>query len=119
MAVFTHNLKPLYRGDSREYTLVFTDKDDEPIPITDWKVYFTVKLSYMDTDGRAVIRKDITVHTDPVNGKTKITLLPIDTRNIKPEEYWYDIQVKRGTDDILTVMSGRLEIITDITRRED
>ena len=78
-----------------------------------------VKLSYIDNDIEAAIRKNITVHDDPINGKTKIILLPSDTDNIKPDNYWYDIQIKRSEDNILTVIRGRIEIITDITRRGD
>ncbi|MBA7563958.1 hypothetical protein ES708_05620 [subsurface metagenome] len=119
MPISEHDLEILYRGDSREYNLTFTNSNGNAIDITDWKVYFTIKLSYMDGDSRAVIKKDITVHDDPINGKTKIILLPSDTENIKPDNYWYDIQIKRGEDNILTVIRGRIKIITDITRRVD
>jgi len=119
MPITEHDLEPLYRRDSREYNLTFTKSNGEPIPITDWKIYFTIKLSYIDADSKAVIRKDINTHDDPINGKTKIILLPDDTKDIKPDEYWYDIQIKRGEDNILTVIWGRIKIITDITRRVD
>lgn len=119
MPIITHDLETLYRGDSREYNLTFTDSKGEAIPITDWKIYFTVKLSYLDGDSKAVIKKDITIHDDPINGKTKIILLPNDTDSIRPDKYWYDIQVKRSEDNILTLLRGRIEIRTDITRRMD
>lgn len=119
MSDIIHNLKPLYRGDSREYTLSFTDKNGEPIPITGWKIYFTVKLNYWDSDDKAVIKKEITEHDDPINGKTRIILSPADTENIKYSEYYYDIQIKRATENILTVLAGRIKIMTDITQRRD
>jgi hypothetical protein len=119
MPIPEHDLKPLYRGDSREYNLTFTNSNGGAINITDWKVYFTMKLSYIDGDSKAVIKKDINTHDDPTNGKTKIILLPDDTKDIKPDKYWYDVQIKRGEDNILTIIRGRIEIITDITRRVD
>lgn len=119
MPISEHDLEPLYRGDSREYNLTFTNVNGDAINITDWKIYFTVKLSYIDGDSKAVIKKDITVHDESINGKTKIILLPDDTKDVKPDKYWYDIQVKRGEDNILTVIRGRIKIITDITRRGD
>lgn len=117
--VTKHNLEPIYRGDSREYKLTFTDSKGAAIPITGWKVYFTVKDNRRDSDDLAVIKKDITVHDDPENGKTKIIISPSDTNDLQPGIYYYDIQVKRGIENILTVLAGRLKIITDITRRTD
>jgi len=118
MTVSTHNLKTLYRGDSREYNLTFTNNEGGAIPITSWKVYFTVKLSYMDDDSKAVIKKDITDHDDPENGKTIIKLLPNDT-NIAPGNYYYDIKIKRAENDIRIILIGRVVVEQAITRRID
>ena len=119
MSDIKHDLKPLYRGDSREYNLIFTDSKGEAIPITGWKIYFTVKLNYWDNDDKAVIRKEIIEHDDPINGKTRIILSPADTENIEYSEYYYDVQIKRATENILTVLIGRIKIMTDITQRRD
>lgn len=118
MAIALHNLQPIYRGDTKDYELNFTKGDGSPLPVTDWKIYFTVKLDYNDNDDKAAISKDITVHSDPENGKTVIALLHEDT-DIEPANYWYDVQVKRPDDSILTLLRGRIEITLDITRRVD
>lgn len=110
------NLNPIFRGDSREYNLAFTDALDAVINISTWTIYFTVKKNYGDADAAALISKDITVHYDGANGKTKITLLPADT-DIPPKNYFYDIQAKKAVDDITTVLAGRVEIRSDVTRR--
>lgn len=117
MASSTHNLNALYRGKSKEYNLTFT-KNGVPEIITDWKVYFTVKLSYEDADSEAAIKKDITEHDDPTNGKTIIKLSPSET-DVKPANYYYDIQIKRAEDDIRIMLIGRVEIRQAITRRTD
>lgn len=119
MALDMNNLETIYRGDSREYNLTFTNSDNIAIDITSWKIYFTIKLSYRNGDDKAALKKDITVHDDPTNGKTKIVILPADTENIEPGNYWYDIQVRRDGESILTIAWGRIEIRVDITRRRD
>lgn len=112
------NLNPIFRGDSREYLLTFTKDDGSAIDIGEWKVYFTVKKNYRDDDTEAIIKKDISDHYDPGNGKTKITLSPEDTE-VVPGNYYYDIQVRRVADplNIITVLSGRVEVKSDVTRR--
>lgn len=112
-------LSPLFRGDSREYALSFTDKDSAVIDITGWKVYFTLKKNQLKDDDSAVIKKDITVHEAPLEGKTKIVLAPLDTDNLKPGDYVYDIQIKKPSGDVITVAKGSMKIEADVTRRTD
>lgn len=112
-------LKPLYRGDSREYTLSFTDSEGAGIPITGWKIYFTLKKYAWKSDGDADVKKDILVHSNPLEGETKITLEARDTENLTAGIYVFDIQIKRADGTVLTVLKGKLEIILDITRRTD
>ena len=76
-------------------------------------------LRYSDSDDVAAVKKDSTSHTDPENGKTKISLGNGDTGGLIAGNYFYDVQVKKDNGDILTVMSGMIEILTDITRRVD
>lgn len=113
------NLNPLYRGDTREYALTFTDSNGDPINIDGWTIYFTLKKNERDTDDEAALKKDTTEH-EPEVGKTKFTLTPSNTNDLKPAKYFYDIQVKKKDGDkdvIVTVVKGNLEILTDITRR--
>lgn len=112
-------LSPLYRGDSREYALTFTDKEGVAIDITGWKVYFTLKKNPLINDDGALIQKDITSHEAPTEGKTKIVLAPSDTDKLKPGDYVYDIQIKKPSGDVITVVKGSLKIEADVTRRSD
>ena len=112
-------LNPLYRGDSREYTLSFTNNDGTKIDITEWKIYFTLKKYAWKADENADVKKDILVHSNPLEGETKITLEARDTENLVAGIYSFDIQIKRADGTILTVLKGKLEIILDITRRID
>lgn len=109
------NLTPLFRGDSRDYSLTFTDDEGDPIPITGWKVYFTLKKN--EWDSKTVVKKDVTEHEDAEGGNTVISLAPADTNDLEPGDYFYDFQVKKPGGDILTVAKGKLKILADITRR--
>lgn len=106
------------RGDDVSFPVTFTDSNGLPLNITGWKIYFTVKLSYDDnaTDSSASIAKDITVHTDPLNGKSSVDLSNLDT-NISPGKYIYDIQVKDAQAKIITAVKGTFEVLPDVTRR--
>lgn len=112
-------LNPLYRGDSWEYTLSFTNNDGSKINITGWKIYFTLKKYVWKSDEDADLKEDITEHSNPLEGKTKITLTTEDTKNLGIGVYNFDVQVKRADETILTVLKGTLEILLDITRRTD
>ena len=108
----------IIRGDDKYYDINFKDKDQNAIDITGWKLYFTVKKNLGDSDEEAVIKKDITTHTDPSNGKTRLHLTNADTE-INGGDYYYDIQVKRTSDDVFTVMIGKISIVHDRTRRKE
>lgn len=112
-------LNPLYRGDSREYTLSFTKSDGSKIDITEWKIYFTLKKYAYQSDEDADLKKDVTEHSNPTDGETKITLTAGDTENLEIVVYNFDIQIKKDDGTILTVLKGTLKIMLDITRRTD
>lgn len=112
-------LNPLYRGDSREYTISFTKGDGSKIDITGWKVYFTLKKYAYKSDEDADLKKDVTEHSNPSEGETKIILMAGDTENLGIGIYHFDIQIKKNDGTILTVLKGTLEVMLDITRRTD
>lgn len=112
-------LSPLFRGDSREYSLVFTDSAGTAIDISGWKVYFTLKKNALKNDDNAPLKKDVTDHEAPTEGKTKIVLAPSDTNTLQPGDYVFDIQVKKPNGDVITVVKGELKLEADVTRRTD
>lgn len=89
-----------------KYTLVqkrFTDKvwnisvkdsSGTPINITGSTIYVTVKNSFDDDadDSTAIIKKEITSHTNPSSGETSFTLTKTDT-SIDAKDYVLDIKV--------------------------
>lgn len=65
--------------------------------ITGATVYFTVKSKKNDVDGDAVLLKEITTHSDPVNGITELVLTVDDTKDIPEGGYQAEISYKNGT----------------------
>jgi len=106
----------IIRGDTTTYTVTLTDSAGDPIDITGYTFFMTVKKSKDDKDDDAIITEDVTSHSDPTNGVTVITLSSTDT-NVAPGIYYYDIQYKDTSDNIKTVLYGVFEVLVDYTRR--
>lgn len=114
----------IYRGDTHVRELTFTTENNEPYDLTGCTVYFTVRpraqlqgLTETINDNAATIHKAITSHSDPTGGKTTLELSKVDT-NIDAGSYYYDIQIKTATDDIVTVTRDTFRIYNDVTRSE-
>lgn len=104
------------RGDDFIKTFEFKHSDETPVDITGWTLYFTVKQNETDDDDSAKIKKDVTVHIDPVNGKTKVQASASETNELDGK-YYYDIQIKKPDASISTILKGLITFAKDITRR--
>lgn len=111
-----NKLNDIYRGDDKVYTVTVKDENQDPIDITGWTIYFTLKKSLTDSDDDALIKKDVTSHIDAVNGLSEIILLNTDT-DITPGKYYYDIQIKDTLNHITTLIRQTLVIRSEATRR--
>ena len=108
----------IMKKTTKIYEIKFKDKDTgAKEDITDWTLYFTVKLNMLDTDVNAKINKDITIHEDAVNGKTVIELSTSDT-DLDAGIYYYDIKYKDDEDNVGILFSGRITIVESVTQRE-
>ena len=105
------------RGDTKIYALHFRDGAGVDIDITGWMIFFTVKKKLEDIDDDAKIRKNIIDHTDPVHGKTEISLSSADTELLG--EHFYDIQVKTTAGAIITIAASSITFSPDVSRRID
>lgn len=112
-------LNPLFIGKDRQYDLTFTDSEGVVVPITGWTIYFTLKKYAWKEDEEADIKKNITIHTNPLAGETKIVLEPSDTEDLRTGIYNFDIQTKKANGTIITLLYGILELKMPITRRAD
>lgn len=117
-------LKPnifLKRGDTDSITATFTGED-----LTGATVFFTAKptISNVDDDTDAVMSVTVTDFSpegnDPENG---IVVIPLTSTTTDVDvvgtytDYYYDIQVKLASGNILSIPVAKLRISQDISRR--
>jgi len=109
----------LVRGNTRNYCLRFKDKSGNYYALEDWKTYFTVKTNLDLPDSEAAIQKIITDYTHSTSGGydlMTIALNAVDTANLTAGIYDFDIKVVTAANENFTLMSGKFEILPDVTR---
>jgi len=84
--------------------------------ITGWTVFLTLKKNIDDLDAAAVITKDITSHDDAAAGDTTVAMTAAETSNLLGT-YYYDIQYKDASANVVTLIDGTIQFDKDITRR--
>lgn len=123
--------RTVIRGDSDRFRVTFTKNKTvngidtfEPIDITGWTVYFTVRPEVPSTDVRtdndALIHKE-GVLVDSTNGVAVIYVTAEETTKLDPGTYYYDIQYVRPLDEfghhqVRSIRKAKYNIIGDITR---
>lgn len=105
----------IFRGDTHTIPLKFT-QDGANVNITDWIIFFTIKKNADNTDENADLKKDITTHANPTQGETEILLTSSETEKLCGT-YDFDIQYKDESDNIKTVIKGKIAFDKDVTRR--
>jgi hypothetical protein len=111
-------IKDVKRGDTRNIDVTFYQSDGvTPYDITGGTVFFTVNSSSAPADDlAAAISKNVTSHTEPTSGRSRIALTPSDT-NITPGTYYYDVQLKDANGNILSSKQDKFVVLADVTRR--
>lgn len=107
----------LYKGDDLPLSLNMTLNFDTVLDITGYKFYFTLKDSKADPDNEALISLEWTTHSAPTQGKTEFVIPSSSTVNLKPGQYYWDIQFKTPSGSVRTVVDGIAELIEQVTRR--
>jgi hypothetical protein len=108
------NLKlSIVQKDTKVYTFHLT-RNNVPVNISGWYLYFTVKTDFNDSDTSAKIKKDILfpTNTDSQNGIGYLELTSAET-DIDLGEYYYDFKFI-ATDYRETFISGKLIIMPSI-----
>lgn len=110
------DLDDIIEGDDKSFNLTIRDAQGNPLDITGWTVFVTVKEDTSETDANALISKDITSHDDPSAGKTSFTFTSSETDGITGTKE-YDVQTKDTANDISTVLRGEVTFSSDVTNR--
>ena len=114
MGKFTIN-----RGTTFTISIVYK-KNGVAASLVGATVRFTVKTVEFDsstTDATAVIVKNVTSHTDAVNGLSTIEIDPVDTATLEPGKYNYDIKVAESGGAIYKIDEGVVTLDGSPTNR--
>jgi hypothetical protein len=87
------------------------------VDITGALIFFTVKNKTSDTDITAVLKKDISILTDPTNGEAIIELTASETATLIGN-YLYSIKIKLTTGKIYSVAEGTVCFQKELSTRE-
>lgn len=110
-------IKNVIRGDTRQINIT-VKASGKPVDITGWEAFLTVNSNSDPlTDTGAVIEKQTTSHSNPTQGETGFTLANSDTQNLAPGTYFYDIQFKDPSGNVVSTPQAQFIVVADITRR--
>lgn len=107
------------RGDAYKLKLTITD-GETPVDLSGCLVFYTLKAEVDNDleDSAAIIRKDVSEHSDPENGMTEIMIDGADTDGLVPgEKYVHDVQIVSAAGKPWTPLYGKVKCAPDVTRR--
>ena len=112
-------------GDNELFECEITDEDDNPVPLTSTKIWFTVRKSYSDEDFLIQKKNSLAggsdsevLVTDEPNGLCEIYFLPADTKELVADTYVYDVQISNIGYGIKTVIKNRIFLKSEVTKVE-
>ena len=109
----------IIRGNTWQRTLTFTDANGDAIDITGWTLFLTLKTTAQmsnTTDTGAALQKNFTTFSDPTNGVAIINITAAESALLL-SKYKYDIQYKKDSGEIGTVVNGDMTFNKDVTIR--
>ena len=110
-------LDAIPKGNTRSYKLTLA-RNGLPVDITGWSIFFTMKVAYDDGDDKAIVKKKVTVHSDPTNGISILTLIPTDTETAAIRKYYYDFKALTNNNEEFTLQKGTINVDYSVTRRD-
>lgn len=113
-------IKNYIRGDSRLVSVSILQSDGvTPFNLTGCEVFFTVNANSdntSDNDTSAVIALKTSSFTNPASGVATIQISNVNTQDITPGTYYYDVQLKDANGNITSLAQNQFIIIPDVTR---
>lgn len=106
-----------YQNNDVNIDITVTDDSGDVVDITGGIFMFTMKGNLSDADADAVISKDVTSHTDPQSGLSRISLSKSDT-DVAAKEYDYDITFVDSGGNKTTYVAGKCLVKQIVTKRD-
>ena len=107
------DLDPLVRGD----TVLISETVEGAPDLSNKYLTITFKLDPSLPDSEAHLQKTVQLTSLAASsGIANITLLPTDTYDLLPVNYYFDMQVAGSATDVVTIRTGRVRVIADVTR---
>ena len=116
----TINKITIQKNNPYNAQIAITDSKGAAFPLTGLTVMFTAKRKTDLTadDLSAVIKKDITVHSDPTHGITTLSLTTSDT-NVDLGNYKGDLRLYDSGNVQINSVSFVVEVVDIVTKRND
>lgn len=112
-------INDFYRGDTKKYKFKLRDKETQaPISVDGATLTATLKKTQSLPDSEAALQVHaIGVEADPLNptGEISIVFTHADTE-IDAITYFYDFQLVSSSNEVTTVLSGKVAVLKDTTR---
>jgi hypothetical protein len=104
----------LFRGDTQTLKISVTDSG-QIFDLTGYNAKFTMRIN--ENSPTVSIEKSITTIENPELGIIQIDLTESDTKNLAPNKYVFDVEIRNAdSSKVYTVIKSTIEIIADITR---
>jgi len=109
----------LIKGDAYSIVFELTDENNLPVDITGKTLFFTMKRKsdVVTTDDNALITKDITVHSDPTNGKSILEIEAADWEDVPAGIHVYDFSLEGDDEKPRSTIVDFVTVYNDITKR--
>lgn len=109
------DLPNVVQGDDIPFTIEWTDANGDPVDITGWTFWITIKESHEDSDADAIVQQTKSSFSSPLEGRANITIDGAETKDESGSKV-YDMQVKKGTGGTLTTfLRGNVYIEPEVT----
>jgi hypothetical protein len=105
----TYNF-PYYLGDTYTFVLHPKNSDGTPFDLSG----YTAKFFIADRRGVLGVQHEAQAIVDSVNSKITCTILPGVGRSLSAGSFLYDVEIKAGIENILTIATGSISITSDI-----
>lgn len=113
-------IRDFFRGDTKKYTILITDKDGDSVCVNGGKLTFTLKESLKDDDSQALLQIS-EIGVDDCNnpqGKIQIVVPASATNSLPIKKLYYDFQYVSPSGDVTTLTDekAKVKIMEDTTR---